>query len=202
MNKRTTFLTALLLTAATGIASAQPSQTTPAAPDPNPAPTGPLSHINGTPVKVGEHREYYYGYKPVNISANPLGWIIGIYGVSGSYALNNRVAIRGDVTVYSPVDDDDEGFELNVSAPIYFRHMYSGFFLEPGIMLREYKNSPEDDGETTFGPMVLAGWHHTWDSGLNVSYAFGLGRDLSSDDNKFDDDEPFVNGYFRVGYNF
>ena len=37
-----------------------------------------FSHINGMPIKVGEHNEYYYDHKRFNISANPIGPILAI----------------------------------------------------------------------------------------------------------------------------
>src|SRR5687768_1875279 len=37
-----------------------------------------VSHINGTPVKVGERNDYLNnGYKKVNLSSNPIGWMFG-----------------------------------------------------------------------------------------------------------------------------
>src|SRR5688572_4023829 len=61
-----------------------------------------VSHINGTPVKVGERNDYLNdGYKKVNISSNPIGWMFGFYGVSGSYAIHKNVAIRGDANLFN-----------------------------------------------------------------------------------------------------
>lgn len=205
MNSTTRFpLILSALVALTGTAAAQPALS-------GPAPRSDVSEINGHPIPVGDHNQYYYTFKRRNISANPLGWIVGIYGVSGSYALNDNLVLRGDVTYYNIVDDDTTGYELSVGLPIYFRRAYSGAFLEPGLMVRSmtdhyddgYHGSSSSDTETTFGPQMLFGWHWTWDSGLNVAAAAGVGRDLADDNSEYDyDEEVFFNGYFRVGYQF
>jgi hypothetical protein len=161
-----------------------------------------VSHIQGTPVPVGDHNQYYYRFRRTNISTNPVGWMLGIYGLSLSYGLSNHLALRGDVNYFSYVGDDSTGFEVGAGLPIYFRRTYSGVFLEPGFILREFDETYGDN--TTFGPQVLAGWHWMWDSGLNLAIAFGVGRNWSQRDTEsdYDDEEPFVNGYLRFGYAF
>ena len=37
-------------------------------------------------MQVGEHNRYQYDFKRLNASTNPIGWMIGSYGVSLSYA--------------------------------------------------------------------------------------------------------------------
>lgn len=165
-----------------------------------------VSHINGTLVKVGERSDYLLRYRKTNISSNPLGWMVGFYGLSASYAVNANIAIRGDANIFS--NDDFDGYELGLSAPIYLKRMYSGPFIEPGIITRSItdKNSYCDtaysggsscmgDTSTMVGPEMLVGWHSTFDSGFNVAAAFGIARNLRSENN---DIEPA--GYFRVGY--
>ena len=173
------------------------------------APRGRLSHINGVPIKVGEHNEYYYEIKRWNVSSNPIGWMLGSYGLSVSYAASAHVAVRGDVNFYAPVGADQTGYELGIGVPIYFRRTYQGPFLEPGLMVRHFSDNDNDYdySSTEMGPQVLAGWHWTWDSGLNIAFAFGAGRNISRCDSSCDDyyderDEPFVNGYMRFGYAF
>jgi Protein of unknown function (DUF3575) len=224
-----------LLAPAVALAAARPAaaQTTPPTPPPpqqpraaapaavppavppasQPPPAGgdgrDMSHIGGVPVRVGDHHEYYYGFRRTNLSTNPIGWILGIYGVSLSYGLSSHFALRGDVNYFNPVGDDGtEGYELGVGLPIYFRRTYSGPFLEPGAIVRRFTDSgldeEGDDDNITMGPQVLAGWHWIWDSGLNLALAFGLGRNWSErdTDSDYDDEEVFVNGYLRFGYAF
>lgn len=158
-----------------------------------------LSHINGQLVKVGEKNEYRKSYKRTIISTNPLGWVLGSYGVSVSYGLNQNIAIRGDVNYISNyVDEDTTGAELGVGLPIYFRRTYQGLFLEPGFISRRFTTASEDTVNTA-GPQVLVGWHWTWDSGLNFALAAGMGRNWSGDDEY---DKVFGNGYMRFGYAF
>jgi hypothetical protein len=199
-------LASTLLAGAAGVAAAQPSTATPA---PQTHDWNDVSHINGQLVPVGESNSYEKEFRKTNVSSNPIGWMVGFYGLSVSHAINDHIAIRGDANYYSPVDTDLTGTELGIGAPIYLRRTYQGAFLEPGAIIRHTKYEYSEDGggatdeSTTIGPQMLFGWHWTWDSGLNVAMAAGLGRDLEDDDDGEGDDEPvFFNGYFRVGYAF
>ncbi len=163
-----------------------------------------VSHINGSPVKVGERGDYLLKYKKLNIATNPIGWMFGIYGVSASYAMSQNIAIRGDANIINI--DNESGYEVGISAPIYFRRVYSGPFIEPGLISRGSSESSDnayscvDCGSSSYkmvGPEVLFGWHWTFDSGLNVAMAFGAARNMNSDGGS---SEPEPAGYFRIGY--
>jgi hypothetical protein len=82
---------------------------------------------------------------------------------------------------------------------------YLGAFLEPGLVVRHFDYDAELEGyeSTVFGPQVI-GRHWSWDSGLNLAVASGVGRNWStrSGESGHDDEEVFVNGYLRVGYIF
>ena len=161
-----------------------------------------VSQINGQIVPVGDHARYLYTFKRWNVSANPVGWIAGFYGVSGSYGFHSNFALRVDVNYYAPQGRDDDGFELGVGLPIYFRKTYQGPFLEPGFVGRRLGDGPS--ALTEIGPQVLVGWQWMWDSGLNIAVAAGVGRNLASGapDEDEDDSEVFANGYLRFGYAF
>jgi len=172
-----------------------------------------VSNIHGQLVPVGDQNQYRYSFRRWNLSTNPLGMVVGFYGVSLSRAVHNNVALKGDVTFLAPVDSDDTGIELSLTAPIYLRRAYQGPFIEPGVLVRRIWS--ESDGmygqaSTTssqeVGPQVLAGWHWSWDSGLNLALALGVGRNLAHEDEapgEHHDDSPLmVNGYMRVGYSF
>jgi hypothetical protein len=205
-------LSSLALASAT--AAAQPDTTTPT-PTPAPAagptseappvPDATLSQINGVPVKVGEHHDYYYEFRRWNISTNPVGWMVGLYGLSGSYGLTNHVAVRADANYFDPPDGGDQtGIELGLGAPIYFRRTYDGVFLEPGVIYRRTSSDDLDLSVDTVGPQMLVGWQWMWDGGLNVAVAAGVGRNFTNNDgDEFDDEsEVFANGYLRFGYAF
>jgi hypothetical protein len=162
-------------------------------------PKDDVSDINGQLVPVGEHNEYRYSRPKYNVSINPLGIILGFYGVSGAYAVHPNVTVRADVNYYAPVDSDTTGYELSVGTPIYFKRTWSGVFLEPGFVYRNFDDGDALDGDadgSVVGPQILVGWHWYWDSGLNVSAAVGTGRDLG------DTDRTFGNAYLRFGYAF
>ena len=214
-----TALTALALASllVTSVAHAQPAAAPPpAVPPPTPFPPPQpvtaseppppgsdgtdVSHINGQLVKVGEHNEYYYTFRRTNLSANPLGWIFGIYGASVSYGFSNNVAIRGDANFFAPPEGGSRGTEFGVGLPIYLRRTYQGPFLEPGFIVRTFKNDWDDGVDSEVGPQVLLGWHWSWDSGLNLAMALGAGRNWSTDEEY--ESEVFPNGYLRFGYAF
>ncbi len=160
-----------------------------------------VSHINGQLVKVGERNEYLISYKKMNISSNPIGWMVGIYGMSLSYAVSPNVAVRADGNIFS--NEDDHGYEVGLTLPIYFKRVYQGPFVEGGLMVRQWDSEDCDyDGncmkaEPNVGPQMMFGWHWTFDSGANVAFALGAFRPMNSGKST-DDVEPA--GYFRVGY--
>jgi hypothetical protein len=230
-----TLLASILFAASGATAMAQPSETPPAPPAPAPAPApvaapapapqnadwSAVSNINGQLVPVGEKNSYLYEFKRTNISADPIGWIMGFYGVSGSYAIDDHVAIRGELDYISPPTDPGESstqvVEGDIGVPIYLRRTYQGAFIEPGLVVRQtttnYGGSqieagtgtvPSGDSSsiTEYGPQVLFGWHWTWESGLNVSAAVGVGRNLAYAAGTDNDSRYIPNGYFRVGYAF
>ena len=183
-----------------------PAYAPPVPPAPYNEPWENVNHINGRLVKIGEKGDYLLKYKKTNISTNPIGWMFGFYGMSVSHALSNNIAIRGDANIFS--FDNTDGYEFGISAPIYFRRVYSGPFIEPGIIARGLKDNYSYDGcydcssdtSSMVGPEILFGWHWTFDSGLNVAFAFGAARSMSDDENEYGDDEPSPAGYFRIGY--
>jgi hypothetical protein len=189
-------------------AAAAPAQTESldsAAKDPN------VSTIHGQLVPVGDKNQYTVDFKRWNVSTNPLGLVFGDYGLSISYGVSQNVALRADVNYYNSIGNGkdelhQEGYELGLGAPIYLRRTYQGFFVEPGVIVR--KTTTTFEGEkadiTELGPQVLLGWHWTWDSGFNVAFALGAGRNFSSDKDAEGNEhnEVFGNAYLRVGYAF
>jgi len=169
-----------------------------------------VSQINGQLVPVGDKTQYTYDFKKWNVSTNPIGLIVGSYGVSLSYGVGQNLAIRGDVNYFAPPDSDLSGYELGIGAPVYLRKTYQGWFVEPGVIVRGFDVDVDGDGATTeesvttFGPQMLLGYHKTWDSGLNIAVALGMGRNFSSSDADVDEVNQtyFGNGYLRVGYAF
>jgi hypothetical protein len=202
-----TLLASAILAGAAGTAVAQPSTAAAPGEAPQTHDWNEVNHVNGQLVPVGETNSYLKDYRRTNISSNPIGWMVGFYGISASYGINNHVAIRADANYISPVDSNLTMTEIGIGAPLYLRRTYQGAFIEPGLIVRhsEYDDGGDyhEDGETTVGPQVLFGWHWTWDSGFNVAMAAGLGRDLSDEgDDEYASDDVFFNGYFRVGYAF
>ena len=207
---------ALALVAALAPAALAQPAVTPVAPPPAPTASQPpphggdgsdVSQINGQLVKVGEHNEYYYGFRRTMISSNPLGWMFGFYGLSVTHAFSDHVAIRVDGNIYDNVfGEGGGGYEFGVGLPIYLRRAYQGLFLEPGFIVRQYGDDWQDNDYREAGPQVLIGYGWVWDSGFSAQAAIGGGRNLASNDSEYDyeDDrsEPFVNGYFRIGYAF
>ncbi len=208
------------LVALASVAHAQPGPDA----EPPPPPPAPMtndwsevSHINGELVKVGERDDYLVkNPKHVNISTNPIGFLVGFYGLSVQGAVSDNVTIRGNVEMFDyEFFGRTKGYELGLSAPIYFRRSFSGPFIEPGLLYQETDNWDWDfwgDGvsetpthHTHIGPEILFGWHWTFDSGLNMAVAFGATRNMTQQmdsSGNVEDDEPMPTGYLRVGYAF
>lgn len=160
-----------------------------------------VSHINGRPVPVGERGNYLYNkWKKTNIASNPIGWMVGFYGLSLSQAVSSNFAIRGDANLFNELDGSDSGYEFGLTVPMYFKRVYQGPFIEPGLLVRDF--DAEDDRGAFVGPQVNIGWHWTFDSGMNVAIAIGAARRMNTERDEYgyagDTVEP--TGYFRVGY--
>lgn len=166
-----------------------------------------VSHINGVPVKVGERHEYLYKPKTYNIAGNPFGLFFGYYDVAASMALGNHLAATIAVSGWD--FEYRNGYQISATLPLYFRKTFSGPFLEAGLLIRgtekEYEAYPlgycadscSSSTDSWAGPQLLFGWHWTFDSGLNTSFAFGLAKRMEGGDNDTDG-----NVYWRVGYAF
>jgi hypothetical protein len=169
-----------------------------------------VSHINGTPVKVGERGDYLIKGKKNNISGNPFGLFFGYYDVAFSHSLSQNLAASVAITGWSMSEGYTQGYQVAATLPLYFRRTFSGPYLEGGLMLRTdtsddsyyaysdcYDCMSYSSSNAWIGPELLFGWQWTFDSGLNVAMAFGVAKNMTSESN-----EPDANGYFRVGYAF
>ncbi len=209
---RRTAASVLLLAALVAPAAAQPGADQPAPPMTDN--WGDVSHINGELVKVGERNEYLVkNPKRFNISTNPIGWLVGFYGLSVAGAVTDHVVLRGNVEYFDyEFLGHTTGHELALSAPIYLRRAFSGPFIEPGFIYQETMVTGWDlfgDGEemptahTYAGPEMLFGWHWTFDSGFNIAAALGVTRNMHDEDtDDVEDDGPMPTGYLRVGMAF
>lgn len=161
-----------------------------------------ISVLNGELVRVGEQNQYRYSYKKLNISTNPLGIIIGSYGLSASYSLGANIAVKVDMNYLDYLDSNYQGLEFGVTAPIYFTKVYTDYFIEPGFNIQSVKIDGVEN--TVYGPIVYLGHHWMWDSGLNVAMAFGVGRNfgaLKADSEEEDKiNKLFPSAYLRFGY--
>ena len=71
------------------------------------------------------------------------------------------------------------------------------------LIVREMGNNWDDTDYREVGPQVLIGYGWVWDSGFSTQMAIGGGRNLADNHDEYDDgSEPFINGYFRMGYAF
>ena len=157
-----------------------------------------VSHINGSIVPVGERNAYLIAARKNNIQSNPLAWIFGYYELAGQHALSQNIAVSVDVSGYST--DHQSGYSLAATLPIYFRRTFSGPFLEPGFVM---SSSSWSSSRTWAGPEVMFGWAWMFDSGLNLSAAFGAAKRISDPQmDSYSSNEPEPVGYFRVGYAF
>jgi hypothetical protein len=169
-----------------------------------------VSHINGTPVKVGERSAYLYKFKKTNISGNPFGPFFDYYDLAVSHALGQNLVASVAISGWDV--GNSGGYQISATLPLYFRRAYSGPFLEGGLLMRTdmsesytesydqygnaYSYETMDDSSSWIGPQLMFGWHSTFDSGLNVAFAAGFAKRLESNGG------TEGNAYFRVGYAF
>jgi hypothetical protein len=174
-----------------------------------------VSHINGSIVPVGERNAYLYNYKKTNIQSNPLAWMFGYYQIAASHALTGNVALSVELSGWNTNNGNNTGYQLAATLPIYFKRTFSGPFLEPGLVIN---NSSANDccynydasgnytttmsSRTWVGPEVMFGWAWMFDSGLNVSAAFGAAKQIGQQQDQYSSNDPVPVGYFRVGYAF
>jgi hypothetical protein len=191
-------LVALATFALTATAAAQPAPAAPQTDD-----WAAVSHVNGQLVKVGERTEYLRAYRRAHLASNPIGWILGFYGLSGAIAVNEHVALRGDANLLR-VPDGLSGYQVGASAQVFFKRVWTGPYLEGGVLVRRVREQVLRDGVARFepepthvGPSAVFGWQATFDSGLSVAAAFGAMRDVTADGDAI---EP--TGYVRAGYVF
>ncbi|HEU4613579.1 MAG TPA: hypothetical protein VFS15_15915 [Kofleriaceae bacterium] len=167
-----------------------------------------VSHINGVPVKVGERQDYLYQPKKFNLAANPFGFFFGYYDIAASMSLGQNLGATLAITGWQFDGSSDSGYQISATLPLYFRKTFSGPFLEGGLLIR---TSSHDDyyaydcidycsdtmsSDSWAGPQLLFGWHWTFDSGLNTSFAFGVAKHMNGDG------DTDGNAYWRVGYAF
>jgi hypothetical protein len=193
-----------------------------AAVSPVPAPNAPpqnedwsnVSHINGTPVPVGERNKYLYRFRKTQVTVNPFSPFFGYYDIGAAHALSQNVAVQGSLTMWDYSHGDHTGYQLTASVPLYLKRTFSGPFLEPGLIVRESNSGSSycydangsysscgTDTHRWAGPEMLFGWQATFDSGFTVQWAFGVAKRMATNYGSSGDDTD-VNGYFRVGYAF
>jgi len=90
-----------------------------APPPPQNEPWSNVSHINGTPVPVGERNRYLYSYKKTNLQVNPIGLALGYYEIAVSHALSANVALSVELATQTS-DGNFTASQVAVTLPIYF----------------------------------------------------------------------------------
>ncbi len=151
-----------------------------------------VNTLNGQLVEVGDKNRYRHSHKEFNIAANPFGFMFNWYSLSAGKALGDNVAIRGELSFSTESNNSAGG--IGVGLPLYFKKVWTGLFIEPGISV--FSAGGED---LWSGPQVVMGYHWYWDSNFNVAAAIGVGRNFSSGDGLTG---SFPAGYFQVGYAF
>lgn len=180
------------------LAEQSPGSTPPSIAQPPPSASQPAaSRPTVTPAQLPQRNDAP-SVRRIFLSCNPIGPLFGFYSGSLSFAVSERVALRGDVSVfsYSRPEDSERYTEVGLGVPIYLVRAHQGPFLEPGFISRDWMKRG-----VTFGPQLLAGWHWSLSWGLSASAAIGGGYDVSEEDHEIEDD-AFLNGYARIGYAF
>ncbi|MEO6773522.1 MAG: hypothetical protein ABI467_10945 [Kofleriaceae bacterium] len=168
-----------------------------------------VSHINGSIVPVGERNQYLYAFKKNNLQSNPIAWMFGFYQIAGSHALSQNIAASLELSAWSYDHGNSAGYQIAPTLQVYFKRTFSGPFLEGGLVIHHDNTSNDiyydcyDCANTSsqdwVGPEVMFGWAWMFDSGLNISAAFGASKRMQDSQSSADPDPA---GYFRVGYAF
>jgi hypothetical protein len=150
--------------------------------------------------------------RTVSLGVNPLGWMMGFYGISATVALSEHTALRADGT-YIRLRDDYQSYEFELGLPIYLVDRFDGLFIEPGLSLRRSRGSAfvstlenpppryrDQPVSHLRGANLLVGWHWMSDSGVNLAVAAGLAFLTEVDEMHDETVEPVANGYLRLGF--
>lgn len=182
------------------------SQTAPAA----------VSQINGRLVPIGEHDAYMlHPTKHVNISTNPFGLLFGFYAGDVEVAATDHLVVRGSAEYLDyELLGHTTGTSFSGSMPIYLSTAFRGPYIEPGYIYQQTMEGGWDflgghdtpaEPHTISGPMMLAGYHWTFDSGFNVAIALGVKDNLlkpmssPGSSSRSDDTGASLTGYLRMG---
>jgi hypothetical protein len=153
------------------------------------------------------------------VAANPLGWLVGIYGATASVAVTDHVALRGEFDyARAPFFLEMNIIEGDVGAPIYVRRTFHGVFVEPGVVVRRIEEWWEGDSTyiggkfveikpgsrryIQWGPQLLVGWQWTGASGVSIAAAAGVTYNVNNDPRTSGREVVVPNGYLRFGYAF
>ena len=90
-----------------------------------------------------------------------------------------------------------------VSAPIFFKKMNDGFYLEPGAFFMPI--NVDSGSANAGGVMTMLGWSWIWDSGFNVNLGLGMTYTWISAQAAGESasiDGPWPTGRLQFGYAF
>jgi hypothetical protein len=93
-----------------------------------------------------------------NISGNPFGLVLGYRYFDGaaSHAVGNKLAATVAISCWD-IDEYVRGWQLSATLPYYFRHAFSGPYLESGLIMRTAfataGRSRRCDGKIRAGPL-------------------------------------------------
>src|SRR5690606_12632549 len=123
---------------------------------------------------------YRHTYKTWNVWTNPFGFFFGSFNLGVSYAFHQNLKVNASPTFiyFFSADPKVVGGGLTLSTTVFFKKMYDGFYLEPGVTAL-YVSQDRDVGSSTVkgmvgGPQLIGGWGWVWDSGFNINLGFGL----------------------------
>jgi hypothetical protein len=140
----------------------------------------------------------------IDLSIEPFSVTLGSAGAALAYAPTRHLAIRLSGRIYDLGEgDDDHGYQLDLTVPIFAGEAFKGIFLEPGFMYLD----PRDATNPVYGPELLLGFQARAPIGLTLTVAAGGGLNLNRDleggaPDTWEPERTFTAGYVRVGYAF
>ncbi len=128
-------------------------------------------------------------YPRFTVAIDPILLSLGVVSVSSSYSLSRHVAVRGDFT-YLKAQREEGLMFATLGAPLYWKQVYSGMFIEPHIKFGSFFQNDFT------GLGVNAGWTWLQDEVVVITIAVGGAKGLSNPA------QVVPTGYLRAGVAF
>lgn len=142
--------------------------------------------FGGEPLQGDRPADEEPAHKQLNLAANPVALLVGWIDVEAQVAVSDRLAISGSFAIMTLGETTGMGAALTV--PYYSDRVFSGGFIEPGVVAYRF-----DNDSVVAGPQLSVGWRWMSEGGYTLGIAVGA---------TVIEETVLPQGYFRTGYAF